>query len=267
MRMFGLLALTIGITAVVGCLAIIQPDWDEISDFLYSHISPRRFKHKIVRILTAPDQRQIILVGTLHGRHFTDSQYPIGELLSLVDYFKAQQVLVEIRPEDFQQERFHMGSNDMAFLALWAKREKLPAAGFDSWDPQTWAEALRNNNRDVINSPERNKAMARNLSEATQPGVPTIAFCGYSHGVPLENVLLEQGWKSKPPPVDFLDQLSAPPHIEWASLNPALSIQKSREQLRRWIDAESKPSPWSKELRKKDEQLQELGRQLVDPNQ
>jgi hypothetical protein len=72
-----------------------------------------------------------MVVGTEHKGHFVSPGYPLRKLEALLDAYRPDLVLVEIRPEAFALGHYEDGPIEMSYVVLLAKRRGIPVAPID----------------------------------------------------------------------------------------------------------------------------------------
>ena len=70
--------------------------------------------------------KNIIFIGTLHA-----GLTPFGELQETLEYYKPEQLLVEISQSDIENNNLKTCPDEMRFALLWAIKNSIPVFGFD----------------------------------------------------------------------------------------------------------------------------------------
>ena len=76
---------------------------------------------------------EVMVVGTEHGGHVTTPGYPMSKLGALIDAYKPDLVLVEIRPAPFAMGHYEDGPIEMSYVTLHAKSRGIAVAPIDWW--------------------------------------------------------------------------------------------------------------------------------------
>jgi hypothetical protein len=74
-----------------------------------------------------------MVVGTEHKGHYVAPGYPMRVLESVLDAYRPDLVLVEIRPEAFAQGQYEDGPIEMSYVTLAAAKRHVAVAGIDWW--------------------------------------------------------------------------------------------------------------------------------------
>jgi len=77
--------------------------------------------------------RMALTIGTLHKAHLTEATYPVQTLRFIIEQYKPDLVLVEIRPEAFARGNLEDGAFEMTYAALVAQQAGIPVAPIDQW--------------------------------------------------------------------------------------------------------------------------------------
>ncbi|MCP3055173.1 hypothetical protein [Aurantimonas marianensis] len=73
------------------------------------------------------------MAGTIHSAHFTSRQFPISDLTGLIDGFKPDCLLLEMREDYLARGWLADGPADMAYCAYLAVDHGIPICGIDEW--------------------------------------------------------------------------------------------------------------------------------------
>lgn len=76
---------------------------------------------------------EIMVVGTEHGGHVAKPGYPMSTLGSVLEAYRPDLVLVEIRPEAFATGHYEDGPIEMSYLTLLAKSRGVAVEPIDWW--------------------------------------------------------------------------------------------------------------------------------------
>ncbi len=99
------------------------------------------------RRTTTPDTTatpRAVVVGTIHDSHLTTPGYALGVLSEIVDAYRPDLILLEIRPEAFAKGQYEEGPLEMTYIASVAASAGIPAEGIDWWHEGWWlADTVR----------------------------------------------------------------------------------------------------------------------------
>jgi hypothetical protein len=79
----------------------------------------------------APPAFTSMVVGTAHRGHLQVADYPLTKLDELLDAFRPDLVLVEIRPQPFAEGRLEDGPLEMSYVTVQARRRGVPVEPID----------------------------------------------------------------------------------------------------------------------------------------
>jgi len=74
---------------------------------------------------------QVMVVGTIHKEHLVNKKYPLQVFEALMDTWKPDLVLVEIRPDAFANGHFEDGPFEMTYITWLAKARHIPVVPID----------------------------------------------------------------------------------------------------------------------------------------
>lgn len=74
-----------------------------------------------------------MVVATIHKGHLLQEGYPLGLLCKIVDAYRPDIVLLEIRPEAFEAGHYEDGPFEMTAVAMCAKARHIDVAPIDWW--------------------------------------------------------------------------------------------------------------------------------------
>ncbi len=74
---------------------------------------------------------QVMVVGTIHSRHMVNKNYPLQVLSALLDRWKPDLVLVEIRPKAFDKGHLEDGPFEMTYVTALAKQRHIRVVPID----------------------------------------------------------------------------------------------------------------------------------------
>jgi tetratricopeptide (TPR) repeat protein len=75
---------------------------------------------------------EVLVVGTIHGRHRSNANYSYEDVARILDTFNPDAVCVEIRPEDFRRRPY---LREMHLGAVWGLSQARPVHPIDWWGP------------------------------------------------------------------------------------------------------------------------------------
>lgn len=149
-------------------------------------VSPRTFRQAKFLRFSDGAGREIYLLGTLHGRHLTTSDYSLLHLQSVQAHLRPDLLLIESRPEELARDNLGDGPIEMLFAGLTAKTMGVDVAGFDSWSMTADHE---------VNSDEREDRMFANVSGQLAERRKVLILTGYSHVAGFERRLVASGYR------------------------------------------------------------------------
>lgn len=76
---------------------------------------------------------EIMIVGTLHSEHLAQPQYPLSYLGRLIEIYRPELILLEIRPEELAKGVFEDGPLEMTYVLAVSKQKKTKVGGIDWW--------------------------------------------------------------------------------------------------------------------------------------
>jgi len=133
----------------------------------------------------APKGPRAMVVATIHKGHLLQKGYPLGLLCKIVDAYRPDVVLVEVRPEAFQAGHYEDGPFEMTAVAMCAKARHIDVAPID-W----WLESDLES-REPSLSPEEAKAFEAERARLKEPTWPTFDLANspaeWKRGVELLN--------------------------------------------------------------------------------
>ena len=74
---------------------------------------------------------EVMVVGTIHKFHLTNKNYPIQVFQAVLDMWRPDLVLVEIRPEAFEKGHYEDGPFEMAYITQLAKARHITVVPID----------------------------------------------------------------------------------------------------------------------------------------
>ncbi|MCD6498137.1 MAG: hypothetical protein J7M25_07535 [Deltaproteobacteria bacterium] len=74
---------------------------------------------------------QVMVVGTIHKEHLVNKKYPLQVFEALMDTWKPDLVLVEIRPDAFAKGHYEDGPFEMAYITWLAKARHIAVVPID----------------------------------------------------------------------------------------------------------------------------------------
>lgn len=116
----------------------------------------------------AAPEREAMVVATIHKGHLMQARYPLGLLCRIVDAYRPDLVMVEVRPEPFALGHYEDGPFEMTAVTLCARRHKIEVAPIDWWlesDMSAAPPAL---------SADEEKAMNAELARLEEPTWPAF---------------------------------------------------------------------------------------------
>src|SRR5262245_32830576 len=66
--------------------------------------------------------RQVMVVATIHKGHLLQKRYPLALLCQIIDAYRPDLVMVEIRPEPFRAGHYEDGPFEMTAVTFCARR-------------------------------------------------------------------------------------------------------------------------------------------------
>lgn len=111
---------------------------NELDLSLAGHLdgTPARTEQALRFVLSKLDKAsgpEVMVVGTEHGGHVTEPGYPMSTLGSILEAYRPDLVLVEIRPEAFAAGRYEDGPIEMSYVTLVAKKHGVAVEPIDWW--------------------------------------------------------------------------------------------------------------------------------------
>jgi hypothetical protein len=79
------------------------------------------------------DSARAVVVGTEHGGHFTTPGFPVTKLVAMMDVYRPDLILVEVRPEAFARGEYEDGPIEMSYITLSAQKRGIQVAPIDWW--------------------------------------------------------------------------------------------------------------------------------------
>jgi hypothetical protein len=76
------------------------------------------------------DSTKVLVVGTIHGNHETNSNYSYQDLLNILATYKPDAICVEIRPEDFRK---HSYLKEMMMATIFGIDQRIKVYPIDWW--------------------------------------------------------------------------------------------------------------------------------------
>jgi hypothetical protein len=74
-----------------------------------------------------------MVVATIHGGHFVQPEYPLATLRAILEAYRPDLVLVEIRPEAFAAGLLADGPPEMTYVTVMARARGVAVAPIDWW--------------------------------------------------------------------------------------------------------------------------------------
>jgi hypothetical protein len=162
----------------------------ELRDTLLYEIAPRYARDaNFVRLARGPES--VYILGTIHGRHLSTSEYSLAHLKAVIAHLRADLLLVEARPRELAQGRWGDGPIEMPYAALTARSRGLRVDGIDWWDSGAPARARRTD--DV-----RDDKIFHNMMERLPGRGTALVLVGYSHVPELAARLASAGFAEQP---------------------------------------------------------------------
>lgn len=75
----------------------------------------------------------VSVISTIHGNHFKTDDYPVQNLKLIIEEYKPELILVEIRPEAFDQSHYEDGPIEMTYITAVAMQRGITIKGIDWW--------------------------------------------------------------------------------------------------------------------------------------
>lgn len=76
---------------------------------------------------------EVSVISTIHGFHFKTEDYAPINLKKIIESYKPDLVLVEIRPEKFLLEEYEDGPIEMTYITAVSKKNNIAVAAIDWW--------------------------------------------------------------------------------------------------------------------------------------
>jgi len=235
--------------------------FSEIADALHAAVAPADFfRRRATRVYHGGID--IILVGTLHGRHLGRTPLNVGMLRRLIDRYEPVQVGIEARPLDLDTGIVCLSPIDIAYIWAVTQVLGLPVFGLDWWS-ETEFEALAASQSPLdFNSAERNDRMVQAILRQIAGEGRNVLFTGYSHVAPIRDRLLAQGFEIDRSFELDIEQIAGDDHEE-AALRRLL--QPHLQRAVRHLDGYLEPfrqlgitNPWTRRVLQKRNRLAQL---------
>jgi hypothetical protein len=112
-------------------------------------------------------ESQVMVVATIHKGHLVQAGYPLAHLRHIVEVFRPDLVLVEIRPEPFARGNFEDGPFEMTYVVEQARTANIPVAPIDWWrEDEVGIEPAMD--------PMEQASLAAELADAPEPRWPAF---------------------------------------------------------------------------------------------
>lgn len=90
-------------------------------------------------------EKTALVIGTIHKEHLKEATYPIQSLKTIMNSYKPDLVLVEIRPEKLKSGELEDGPFEMAYVVAIANQMGIEVAGIDYWTEMQIQKELEQN--------------------------------------------------------------------------------------------------------------------------
>ena len=154
---------------------------NEVLSMLMFRVAPNLAKVRhIVAFQDGAQEKEIIIVGTVHYLHLKCRQYPLWDLKSVIYSVQPDLVLVEMRSSSIHSGDLGEGPIEMPFCMFVAREIGIEVRGIDDW---CTAPSRREDN------------ICANLISEAACAHRTLVFVGYSHVYGLVRRLLARGYR------------------------------------------------------------------------